>query len=83
MIFLEKNENYIRITGDSGSWFLKEYRMMTSNILENGLKVVGVEDLEIEIENNIFLMKVSNLQLDGLNFDNAESLKNYLLYGEN
>lgn len=81
MISLEKNGNSIRDISESPNWFLKDWRLITNENLENGLRIVSDLDLQIEIEGNIFLFNVNDLLVNELNFTTSDDLKNYLLNG--
>lgn len=81
MLVLEKNNNYIRKTSDIGSWFLNDWREITKVQLEDGLLIISDKQIQVELEGNIILLNVDYLTIDGLNFTDSESLKNYIING--
>ena len=81
MLVLEKKNNYIRKTSDIGSWFLNDWREITKVQLEDGLLIISDKQIQVELEGNIILLNVDYLTIDGLNFTDSESLKNYIING--
>lgn len=81
MLVLEKKDNYIRKTSDIGSWFLNDWREITKVQLEDGFLIISDKQIQVELEGNIILLNVDYLTIDGLNFTDSESLKNYIING--
>jgi hypothetical protein len=81
MLVLEKKDNYIRKTSDIGSWFLNDWREITKVQLVDGFLIISDKQIQVELEGNIILLNVDYLTIDGLNFTDSESLKNYIING--
>lgn len=81
MLLLEKNNNYIRKISNIGPWFLTEWREITKTQIEDGALIIGDTQLHIEIEGNIMLFDTNYLTIDGVQFNDSLSLKNYIING--
>jgi hypothetical protein len=81
MLILEKKNNYIRKTSEIGSWFLNDWREITTTQIEGGFFIISDKQIQVELEGNVILFNVDYLIIDGLDFTDSESLKNYIING--
>ncbi len=81
MLILEKKNNYIRKTSEIGSWFLNDWREITTTQIEGGFFIISDKQIQVELDGNVILFNVDYLIIDGLDFTDSESLKNYIING--